>query len=116
MIHPNARPMNGLFTRLASALAVPWQTSYTAPAARTLDALVHVAKGYDVFWTPVGFDEKDDSREPASVCYRIFKVIKGERITSHAVEVDHTLPTWIYRAEHKLRENLRALLFFGFVR
>lgn len=105
-IHPNAQPMNSFATRLASALARPWQTTYVAPTLRTVDAVVHAVRGYDVYWTPVSFDEEDDARNPSSVCYRIFKRAHGERYPSHGVEVPTLFPGWAHEAECDARNAI----------
>jgi hypothetical protein len=103
-MHPNARPMNGLLSRVASALARPWQVSYVAPRLRTLDAVAYAIRGYDVYWTPVTFDEDPDDpgRNPSSVCYRIFKATPathGERVPSHGVELSTLFPGWAHKIE-----------------
>lgn len=105
-IHPNARAMNTLSSRIASALARPWQVGYVAPALRTLDAVAYALRGYDVYWTPVSFDEEDEARNPSSVCYRIFKqtpATHNERVPSHGVELSSLFPGWAHAAEMKLR-------------
>lgn len=105
-MHPNARPMNSLVCRIANALARPWQTSYVAPTVRTIDALVYAARGYDVYWTPVSFDEKDPSRVPSSICYRIFKqtpATHNERVPSHGVEIGSIMPGWAHTTEMNVR-------------
>lgn len=112
-LHPNARPMNGLVTRLASALARPWQTGYAAPTLRTLEAVLYALRGYDVYWTPVGFDEADPSRIPSSVCYRIYKATPathGERVPSHGIELGSLFPGSAYHAERWLRDRVQRLL------
>jgi hypothetical protein len=103
-VHPNARPMNGLTSRVASALARPWQTSYVAPTLRTIDGVAYALKGYDVHWTPVTLDLGDDvARNPASLVYRIFKRAHGERYHSHGVECASLFPGWAHSAELSLR-------------
>lgn len=109
-IHPNARPMNDVVTRVAAALARPWQTSYVAPSLRTVEALVYALRGYDVYWTPVSFDEKREARNPSSVCYRIFKrtaATHNERVPSHGVELGAIFPGWAYIAECRTRDGVR---------
>lgn len=102
-MHPNARAMNGLASRLAHALARPWQTSYTAPTLRTVDAVLYALRGYDVYWTPVSFDEEDQARNPSSICYRIFRTTHGERVPSHGVELDTIWPRWAILTELAIR-------------
>lgn len=105
-IHPNAKSMNGLASRVASALARPWQTGYVAPTLRTLDAVAYAIRGYDVYWTPVSFDEEDEARNPSSVCYRIFKqtpATHNERVPSHGAELSTLFPGWAHAAEMKVR-------------
>lgn len=104
-IHPNARPMNGLFTRICAALAMPYQTSYVAPELRRIDALLYALRGYDVYWTPVSFDEEDVARNPSSVCYRIFKRAHGERYHSHGVELRGVWPGWAHGAVCEARRR-----------
>lgn len=108
-IHRNARAMNGLVTRVASALARPWQTGYVAPTLRTLDAVAYAARGYDVYWTPVSFDEEDEARNPSSVCYRIFKqtpATHNERVPSHGVELGTLFPGWLHKFECNARNRM----------
>lgn len=105
-IHPNARPMNGLVSRIAGALARPRQTSYVAPTVRTIEALAYAIRGYEVYWTPVSFDEEDPGRIPSSVCYRIFKrtpATHNERVPSHGVELSSVLPDWTHKTEMCVR-------------
>lgn len=113
------RPMNGLSTRLFAALARPHQTGYTCPSLMTATAVVYALRGFDVSWTPVGFDTKREERVPSCVTYRCHKVARGERYPSHGVELSCLFPDWMIVAEFKLRGlpwRLRSLLTKGSAR
>lgn len=113
-MHPNARPMNSVLTRVASALARPWQTSYTCPVLMTATAVAYALRGYDVYWTPVSFDEEDEARNPSSVCYRIFKqtpATHNERVPSHGCELSCLFPDSVVWAEIKAHTALSRLRY-----
>jgi hypothetical protein len=108
-IHPNARPMNGLSTRLDAALARPWQTSYVCPSLMTATAVAYALRGYDVHWTSVTFDEKEVERNPSTVCYRTFRRAHGERFPVGGVALRCLFPRWAVLAECSARNGLARL-------
>jgi hypothetical protein len=108
-IHPNARPMNGLASRLFAALARPSRTSYTAPSLMTATAVLYAIRGYDVYWSPVRpYHHLDGRLVPSSLGYRVYSWCEEleERYPSHGVEPLCLFPDRLVIAEHRFRESL----------
>ena len=101
-IPTSARPMNGLATRLFSALARPYQTSYTAPSLMTASAVLYALRGYDVSWSTVRFDTLYGRRCPSDVSFRYYRHGHGERYPSHGRELDCLFPGLVM-TEHRIR-------------
>ena len=106
-IHPNARAMHPMLSRVAAALAVPYRTSYVAPQLVTIDALLYAVRGYDVYWTYPKFDESDEGWDCASAAYRIHKVSShGERSMSHGIGLSSVFPGWAHGVVCDLRNAM----------
>lgn len=105
-MHPNARPRNGILSRLGGALARPFQTSYVCPSLMTVTAVAYALRGYEPYWTPVSAPDPHYGRHPSSVCYRIYKSTDDGRYPSHGVALRCIFPDRAIRAECDLRNAL----------
>ncbi len=101
-MHPNARPRNGLLSRVGAALARPFQTSYVCPSLMTATAVAYALRGYEPYWSPVTAPD-ERGRCPSSVAYRIYKPTTDGRYPSHGVSLRSIFPRWAVMAECNLR-------------
>lgn len=107
----HTRSMSSLPSRIAGALAVPWQTSYTAPTLMALSGVAYALRGYEVRWSEPSMRLDHDGgayRDPASISYACFQIQHGERVKTHGVELTCIFPSALVLAEWRLRERIRA--------
>lgn len=105
-MHPNARPRNGLLSRIGGALARPFQTSYVCPSLMTATAVAYALRGYEPYWSPVTAPDPHYGRNPSSVAYRLYAPTKDGRYPSHGVTLRCIFPDWAARAECDLRNAM----------
>lgn len=101
----HTQSMSSLPSRIAAALAVPWQTSYTAPTLMALSGVAYALRGYEVRWSEPSMRRDRDGayREPASISYACFQIQHGERFKTHGVGLTCIFPSALVLAEWRLR-------------
>ncbi len=108
----HSRAMSSLPSRIAAALAVPWQTSYVAPTLMALTGVAYAMRGYEVLWTQprmLGDTPADAERDPASIIYSTFGVRHGERTPVGAVGLSCLFPRSAVMAEYRARSWVMSM-------
>jgi hypothetical protein len=102
-MNDRTKAQNDILSRVASALARPWTTSYVCPRLKTIEAVVYAIAGYDVYWTEPKCDA--DGLDPSTLCYRCFTQTRSGRFKSHGIEVGGFMPQRLILAECWLRHR-----------